>query len=329
MATNRRRARVVLRVGGGKRQQLDVSDYSEGACESTSEPETLHLTPATHYDHSAWLPPPAPPVVSTNQDSITRDVFREKLRLNSSHPLHSTPTRGRAHSLTAATIRHPMQPLSVSSTVFRGHTCTCSSASSSDLESDEVFVDRPATLPQAAVVHPEGAFDGRNSKTLPPLRGSSRPLTSPGKSSTDSSVFISPIHSKVPPRPRKRPGKNRVHPNPDTASAAASSAVSTEKEFRTNSVPLLDRRAIFRNLASTRNDSLFSTTRGSLDSTSTTSSSLAPLLTSSLRKGGARPSGATTWEFDGEAQLEGCFPDRHIRVYTATWNMQEQKVHVQ
>jgi hypothetical protein len=68
-------------------------------------------------------------------------------------------------------------------------------------------------------------------------------------------------------------------------------------------------------------------TLSSTDSMSSTfSSTLTPLLTSGLRKGGGSRPGSSAWGFDAEAQLESCFPDRHMQVLVVTWNMQQQKV---
>ena len=68
---------------------------------------------------------------------------------------------------------------------------------------------------------------------------------------------------------------------------------------------------------------LFSTADSLSSSLSTT---LTPLLTSNLRKGGRKPSEKSCFDFDAEGQLHGCFPNRQMRVFIVTWNMQEQKV---
>ena len=67
---------------------------------------------------------------------------------------------------------------------------------------------------------------------------------------------------------------------------------------------------------------LFSTS----DSLVSTLSTLTPLLTSDLRKGGRKPSEKVCFEFDTESQLLNCFPDRQLQVFIVTWNMQERKV---
>lgn len=51
-----------------------------------------------------------------------------------------------------------------------------------------------------------------------------------------------------------------------------------------------------------------------------------PLLTSSLRKGGSKPSVGTQWERGGLEELEAYFPDHQVRIFTATWNMHEERV---
>lgn len=55
---------------------------------------------------------------------------------------------------------------------------------------------------------------------------------------------------------------------------------------------------------------------------------LGPLLTSSLRIRRTKSATDNKWGDIGVAQLESCFPDRHIRLYVVTWNMQEKKVGV-
>eukprot|EP00731_Ephydatia_muelleri_P023944 Em0016g215a len=50
-----------------------------------------------------------------------------------------------------------------------------------------------------------------------------------------------------------------------------------------------------------------------------------PLLTSSLRKGGSKPSVGTQWERGGLEELEAYFPDHQVRIFTATWNMHEER----
>lgn len=80
---------------------------------------------------------------------------------------------------------------------------------------------------------------------------------------------------------------------------------------------------------------LFSTTSGSSSSAasqhlsesarSNVSLTLGPILTSKLRlQPGVREEGH--WESMEDEQLESCFPDRHVRLYVVTWNMQERKV---
>ena len=66
--------------------------------------------------------------------------------------------------------------------------------------------------------------------------------------------------------------------------------------------------------------------QSSLTDGSLSSSIHAPLLTSSLRKGGSKPSVDTKWERGGVEQLETYFPDHLIRIFTATWNMHEERV---
>lgn len=67
-------------------------------------------------------------------------------------------------------------------------------------------------------------------------------------------------------------------------------------------------------------------TPSSLPSEGSLNSSLhVPLLTSSLRKGGIVPSVDTQWERGGLDELEAYFPDHRVRIFTATWNMHEER----
>ena len=189
---------------------------------------------------------------------------------------------------------------------------------------------------------------------LPPLPPSKkqhrRPYTSPGRNSSSGSTdsYTSPIrnrtlllsiadggtggqHSTVrrkPPQRSKKASKrgggkrdSRIHPEDNRPpnleiipSPRLHSTTSTLKSSTLSSSMGMDKRTL-----------------SSTDSTSSTfSSTLTPLLTSSLRKGGgSQPGSAAAWGFDADAQLENCFPGRHMRVLVATWNMQQQKVNIE
>ena len=56
------------------------------------------------------------------------------------------------------------------------------------------------------------------------------------------------------------------------------------------------------------------------------SSSLPPLLSSQVRKGGRRASATTDWSSCGPAELERCLPLRQLRLFVGTWNMQHMTV---
>ena len=75
------------------------------------------------------------------------------------------------------------------------------------------------------------------------------------------------------------------------------------------------------NAPSTPNSLQSTVTDGSLNS-----SLHMPLLTSSLRKGGSKPSVGTQWERGGIEEMEVYFPDHQVRIFTATWNMHEERV---
>ena len=291
---------MVLRASG-KRRQLEVSEGSSETCDSTSELDHTGpgLDSTTHYDHSAlgWH---SHTHCHGNrddralEDSVSSDVFHEKLEL-SGKVFHSTPTHPH---MGVATIRHPMQPGSVSSTVYREQITESPNSSDIDGENDNVFLERPRTA--ALQIHPESPRHLNIDSFKPPLP--KQFPTSPSRSSTDST---SPLHSKTHPKDRRNWGrKNRVHPQHITNDLVTSPAHSI-------------------NLRSTSSSSRLS---GSLNST--VSLTLAPLLTTRLRKGGKRPSVDTRWESRGGEQLEAFFPNRHIRVLVATWNMQEEKVSV-
>lgn len=305
-----RRRRVVLRASG-RRHQLEVSEGSE-TCDSASEPENLPLDVRAHYDTSLWHSLPRhrsrkgesileyEPLLD---DRVSRDVFQEKLEFSGAL-LHSTPAHPQGNTVC---IHHPMQPQSVSSAIFREH--PNASSSSSDIEeNDDVFLK---TAPVSVQIHPESSVhvypnSKAFNKTLSPQPKSLlRPNTSPVRISTDSDRFTSPMHSKA---KRKLIRKNRVHPTKELKSLSPSSPAHSANMRGTSSPE----------------SQLLSTSSFN----STLSSTLAPLLTTSLRKGGTRPSVDTQWEFDGERQLEGFFPNRHVRVFAGTWNMHEEKVSV-
>ena len=64
----------------------------------------------------------------------------------------------------------------------------------------------------------------------------------------------------------------------------------------------------------------------SLSAKSSISLTLGPLLTTNLRIRRSKSAVDGKWGDIGVAQLESCFPDRYIRLYVVTWNMQENKV---
>ena len=186
---------------------------------------------------------------------------------------------------------------------------------------------------------------------LPPLPPSKkqhrRPYTSPGRNSSSGSTdsYTSPIRNRTlllsitdggmggqcstvrrkPPQRSKKAAKKgggkrdiRIHPEDNrppnleiVPSPRLHSTTSTLKNSTLSSSMGMEKRTL-----------------SSTDSMSSTfSSTLTPLLTSSLRKGGeSQPGSAAAWGFDADAQLESCFPDRHMQVLVATWNMQQQKV---
>ncbi len=313
-APSRRRARVVLRASG-KRRQIAVSEGSE-TCESASEAEGQAggLSATTHYDHSAldWTAHTPPRTRHRGRgrgeglqyealnDTISSDVFREKLEF-SGRILHSTPHH--THS-PHPPIQYPMPPGGVSSSFFHDHqSCDSHDSGSSDNDGeDSVFLNRPRTAPVhrhrprvKVKVHPEPQAHNMDittlSSSLPPLPKTMSPsFTSPQSTSSDAS----PLHPNQAHGPHRRRG-----------------------------------RWAWGNTGMTSPTNLHSTSSSNaLSTNSFASSTIAPLLTSRLRKGGRRPSVDTHWDTSGEEQLESCVPDRHIRVFVTTWNMHEEKVSI-
>lgn len=319
---SRRRARVVLRASG-KRHQIEVSEGSE-TCDSASEPEGQlgDLTTTTHYDHSAlgWTPHSLPRASKRGggrteeltyeplDETISSNVFQEKLEF-SRDVLHSTPFRPHPSH---PTIQYPMPPGGVSSTIFHEYQSTDSQGSnSSDCDGeDDVFLGRPKTAPvlrhtpgAKVKVHPKAPPHVDNSSALssslpshpnPTSPSSCRQHTTPQSTSSETS----PFHPKDSQRRKGRWAWRTSHVHPAGLSPRQHST------------------------SPNRTSQLLSTDTIS----SVSSSTVAPLLTSQLRKGGRRPSVDTKWDFSGEEQLESCFPDRHIRVFVTTWNMHEEKV---
>ena len=173
---------------------------------------------------------------------------------------------------------------------------------------------------------------------LPPLpasrRGRRRPYTSPARNSSSCSTdsYTSPIcdntvvssattdgirresFTKRKQRKVSRNGRNnRIHPEDRPPDLKFTSPLHSSLPLTATISDTASRAAERRTLSST--DSLSSTL-------------LTPLLTSSLRKGGvgSRSGSSSLWQFDAEAQLESCFPDRHLHVLVVTWNMQELEV---
>ena len=330
------RRRVVLR-SNGRRHQLTVSESETG--DSASEPENVNLERMTHYDMSTWEANSLP--VSTNRMlsshfesegtgadlgqeggellegiSVTADAFREKLKLSGGGvQLQSTPTHSHAHFYQP--VSHEHHP------VHQEHpTETTPSSSDGDCDNDTVFLSRPRTTPPDWRVHPKSS--SKNSSLgsgvrPPPSQRSGRPRTSPSRSSADS---VSPLHIRSkhpPPKGKGRGRRNQVHPAPSRSASEPKQPLASFFSPAHSS-----------NLKSTSssNNSYHGNRLFSTDST--ISSVMAPLLTTSLRKGSCtQPSLDVSWDFDGERCLESHFPDRHVRVFVVTWNMQELKARFQ
>lgn len=111
-------------------------------------------------------------------------------------------------------------------------------------------------------------------------------------------------------KPRSKKNENEIHPEwRETASP-------------TEEIPIIHSPSSTSGSSASRNLSCSESARSSVSRT------LGPLLTTALRIRQTRSLTEARWGDLGEAQLESCFPDRHIRLYVVTWNMQEKKVGV-
>lgn len=221
--------------------------------------------------------------------------------------------------------------------------------------SDDVFslpAEHQATTPLRSSrgnikkAHSDSKFkelraSGGGSDLLPPLptlMRTRRPYTSPGCNSQRCSTnsYSSPTHHQPTStrsvadisehssafmrkrsKPTRRGRSNRIHPENQPPNLSISLPPHSSTVGGTSSKSASQHSlGMGRTLSST--DSM----------SSTLSATLTPLLTASLRKGagGSQPGSSSAWDFDAEAQLEGCFPDRHLQVLVVTWNMQQLKV---
>ncbi len=143
-------------------------------------------------------------------------------------------------------------------------------------------------------------------------------------SSEDSSPLHRPVRIPIT-NGRRKPKRNEVHPQSQDDDDTLSEGLSPPPEIATSRFitaefpdPSMDQNAT--TIPPPRSRKLFST------NDSFASTTLTPLLTSDLRRGGRKPSTKMYFDFDAEGQLESCFPDRQIQVFIVTWNMQEKKV---
>ena len=353
--------RVVLR--GKKQQQADLLDdlleIKTTVSDTELKPSGSILIGKSLSDHmAAWGS--APLISDVNLDTCSpgeRDGI---------HPIHSTPANSTVETIDhdivqPATVFESPSPNANTSTSEslseeeegegeRRIARVCES------HSDDVFLGNSPTQPASPIKLSQSdskvayscSEDDSKSKErlvendqLPPLptsrRRHQRPYTSPGRNSSSCSTdsYTSPIHNhtllpdgagrqlsaarrkpqKSGKTSRKAGRKNsRVHPEdnrPPNLKLSSPLHSTTMLKSTTFSSMGMDKRTL-----------------SSTDSMSSTfSATLTPLLTSSLRKaGGSQAGSSSAWEFDAEAQLENCFPDRHMQVLVVTWNMQQQKV---
>ncbi len=140
-------------------------------------------------------------------------------------------------------------------------------------------------------------------------------------SSEDSSPLHKPVRTYMTKRWRK-PKQNQVQPQNDDDDTL-SGGLSPPPESAQSRFTTTDTNADQNSTISSHRKKLFSTADSFASTFSTT---LTPLLTSDLRKGGRNPPEKGYFDFDAEGQLQSCFPDRQIQVFVVTWNMQEKKV---
>ena len=361
MATDRQTARskgrphrVVLR--GKKQQQAVLADDGTEIKTTVSDTELKPsaLLIGKSRDHmAAWGSAP----LINDVDSDTHNLGKR----DGTHPMHSTP----ANSPIASTKIESPSPSANTNTSESsseekereggGRVEACDSHSD-DVFLGNIFCPTQATSPiklsqSDSKVGYSHSKDNSKSKDklvenaqLPPLptsrRRRQRPYTSPGRNSSSCSTdsYTSPIHNHTlttsttgsiggqPSTVRRKPQKLG---KTSKKAGRRSSRIHPEDNRQPNlkvPPPL--------HMTTTLNSTTFSSmgmdkrTLSSTDSMSSTlSATLTPLLTSHLRIGGGSQAGSSSaWEFDAEAQLESCFPDRHMQILVVTWNMQQQKV---
>lgn len=344
VSSSPRKARVVLRAHGGKRHQLEFSDGSETHGSVSDAPDAVTASiESPHYDHSAWSSAPMinglnKLIVSSPADLKSRNVF--EFSIEHAQILHSSTPLKKNFS-TDSDPRHSHSSPGVHGVVFKMPHSSSDSDSNheahEDEDSDDVFMATPVhrghkEIPLRFLVEQNRRAKGSasSSTSLPPLpngvhsRSKRRPYTSPMHPGSSTDSYPSPLHVHSSPekkssqkrmsrslRAKRTSGKNRVHPDMKLRQTSPSYVTSDLRHsLSSSSHPNLHTDRL---LSSSSNNSVLSMT-------------LPPLLISELRRGGRTPSVEASWDFDAEAQLENCFPDRHIQVFVGTWNMQEQKV---
>lgn len=330
---NRKRGRIILKTNSRRGiQQSFTSDHAE-----------------VPRDHQSW----GSPIPRGSQGRLERtiqtrnqlkkEIFGQTFEEMGVHhyPTHSTPHHYPTHS---TPLHHTLHTLpSISGTKSGAHYVGATSSASSDFDEPDYQSAHDlhkSTLPLIRNQESQQATSKRHVQ-----RASTQ---SPVHSSADDS---SPLHRPIRIQNtgirnelyQRKSQHNQVHPSSlnnsllDEFSPPADSTLTrfnipqATKEHRVRIFTDEEHRTVNDDEDSNRTtpilDSTFSCPK-KLFSTgdSTISSALTPLLTSDLRKGGRKPSEKVSFEFDAEGQLLSCFPDRQIRVFIVTWNMQEQKV---
>ena len=351
---------------GKKQQQATLSvDDGEGIKTTVSDTEFKPSSvlsigkPLSDHHAAAWGSAPL-----INDDIIDSDTHSLRDEGDKIHQMHSTPASRTSEGISRNVLQPVTVLKSPESSIVNIGTPESSSeeeererrAETCDSHSDDVFWgNRPMargklSQSDSKVAYSHGCPEDDSklkveNDQLPPLPPSRkrhrRPYTSPGRNSSSGSTdsYTSPMRNlstadaiggqlttvrRKPPQRLKKAAKKggekrsaRVHPEdnspPNLKIAPSPHLHSTSTALKSSTL--------------SSSMGMEKRTLSSTDSMSSTfSSTLTPLLTSSLRKGGGSQPGSVAWGFNAEAQLESCFPDRHMQVLVVTWNMQQQRV---
>ena len=276
-------------------------------------------------------PPYQPPVIDGalekmvhTRNQLKKEIFGQTFEGDGFHsyptPSTPTPTSGfhsyPTHSTPVHTTHHTLHTHRLGSR-YTGAT----SSASSDYDEPDFYVSNHlhhATSPFSHQSHDETvkSHDMQTSST------NSSPLHRPIKTQ-NAGIKIKSRRNQVHPHSQDSDLLEGFSPPPDNAHTRFHIPDLTITDHQT-ATTYQTREMVDFNSTLPEGKRLFSTS----DSLVSTLSTLTPLLTSDLRKGGRKPSEKVCFEFDTESQLLNCFPDRQLQVFIVTWNMQERKVMV-